>query len=177
MSFHIMSLRSFPRRFSCLLVLSCLLGGVVGCSWWAKPFEEPDIKVVSFTALPGDNFLEQRFALKLRLVNPNDLRLDIKGLVFDFSVEGVELMRGSSRDIPVIEPYGEAEFSVEGSANMLDAAKLLFHELQSDPDAKFDYVLKSRIDLANHWPSTFHITRDGKIDLLKSSGQRSRDWH
>lgn len=149
-----------------------LLAALPGCSWWKPAFQDPDIQVISFTALPSDNLLEQRFALKLRLTNPNDLRLQVKGLAFEFSVEGVDLMRGQSRDIPVIEPYADAEFSVEGSANVLDAAQLLFHELQSDPDARFDYVLKTRVDLANHWPSTFNIQRDGQIDLLKSSRNR-----
>lgn len=157
-------------------IIFFVMAGLVGCSWWTKPFEDPDIKVISFAALPGDNLLEQRFSLKLRLTNPNDLRLNVKGLVFKFTVEGIELMRGVSRDIPVIEPYGETEFTVEGSANMLDAAKLLFHELQSDPDARFDYVLNTRIELADHWPSTFNISRDGQIDLLKATGKKNKGW-
>ncbi len=137
-----------------------------GCTWLKHGFQEPKIALVGFSHLPGDGLLEQRFALRLQLTNPNDQRLAIKGLSFSFSIEGFELINGVSGKVPVIEPYGQANFSVQGSAHMLDAVRL-FNELRRDPRMRFNYTLDARVDLAEGWPASFNLKREGEINLLE----------
>lgn len=147
-----------------LTVVGLLLCILQGCSWLQKDLLNPDIKVVDFSTAKGGNLLEQRFALRLRLTNPNDLELDVKGMNFEFDVEGVELIRGVSSDVPLIKPFGEAEFTVQGTANVIQAVRLL-KKLQKKPDAGLSYTLNTRIVLRSGWPSTFNLQKDGTLTL------------
>ena len=148
-----------------LLFPICLLLLVQGCSWLQKDLRNPDVKVVGFsTTKGGNNLLEQKFALRLHLTNPNDLELDVKGMNFEFEIEGVELIRGVSDDVPLIKPFSEAEFTVQGSANVIQAVRLL-KKLQKKPDAELAYTLNTRIVLRHGWPSSFNLKKDGTLNL------------
>lgn len=140
---------------------------LAGCSALRPEFREPDVQVKAFQKLPGSNLLDQRFALLLELQNPNDYALDVKGLRFRFDVGDVELMRGVSSDIPPIPAYGTVRFTVQGSANLVQAVMLL-KQMQRQPDDGTAYRLVLDVDLAKGWPSTFTVTRRGEFAL--------RDW-
>lgn len=147
------------------ITLACiLLLALQACSLMRQEFKDPDIQVVGFTHLSGGNLLEQRFALRLQLTNPNDLELEVKGIHFQFSIAGVELIQGVSNEVPVIKPYSTTEFTVQGSANVIQAVRLL-KKMQKKPESRFDYTLDTRIELAHGWPSTFNLKREGNIGL------------
>lgn len=143
----------------CFIVLT-----LQACSWMRQEFKDPDIQVVGFKYLPGNNLLEQRFALNLKLTNPNDLELDVKGISFLFTIANIELIQGVSNEIPVIKPYSATEFTVQGSANVIQAARLL-KKIHKNPQNRFDYILNTKIDLAHGWPSTFNLKREGNVGL------------
>lgn len=151
--------RIIKTALVCIIILA-----LQGCSWMRQEFKDPDIRVIGFDYLPGDNLLEQYFTLRLQLTNPNDLELDVKGLGFEFAIAGVELMHGVSNDIPVIKPYSSTEFTVKGSANVIQVMRLL-KKMHKNPQSRFDYTLNTRIDLAHGWPSTFNLKREGNIGL------------
>jgi LEA14-like dessication related protein len=134
------------------------------CSWLRQDLQEPDIKVVGFSRVSGGNLLEQRFALQLQVTNPNDLKLEVKGLTFTFAVDDADLVQGVSNEVPVIKPYSQTEFTVHGSANVIQAVRLL-NRMQRKPDRRFNYTLNTRIELLHGWPSTFNLKREGDIGL------------
>lgn len=147
------------KTLACIIILA-----LQGCSWMQQEFNDPDIQVVGFSYLPGDNLLEQRFALRLQLTNPNDLELDVKGISFLFTIANIDLIQGVSNEIPVIKPYSATEFTVQGSANVIQAARLL-KKMHKNPQNRFDYTLHTKIDVAHGWPSTFNLKREGNTGL------------
>ena len=150
---------AIKKIFTCILILA-----LQSCSWMQQDLSDPDIKVVGFTHIKSDNFLEQRFALRLQLTNPNDLELEVKGIGFQFEIAGIEFIQGVSGEVPLIKPYSTTEFTVQGSANVIQAVRLL-HKIQKKPQNRFDYTLHTKIDLAHGWPSTFNLKREGDIGL------------
>lgn len=160
-----------PLRLFSAVVLTMVLLALQGCSLLRDELKEPDIKLLGFERLPGKGLLEQRFSLRLRLSNPNDLRLQVKGLSFTLEVEGVELVRGQSHDVPEIAPYSDTDFTVTGSAYMLDALRL-FDRLRRDADTNFHYTLYTDIDLARGWPASYHLKREGDMNLLEKLGKK-----
>lgn len=144
---------------TCILILT-----LQSCSWIQQDLSDPDIKVVRFTHIKSNNFLEQRFTLRLQLTNPNDMELEVEGMSFQFAIAGIEFIQGVSNDVPLIKPYSTTEFTVQGSANMIQAVRLL-HKMQKKPQTRFDYTLNTKIDLAHGWPSTFNLKREGDIGL------------
>ena len=147
------------KILACILILT-----LQSCSWTQRELSNPDIKVVHFAHIDSDNFLEQRFALRLQLTNPNDLELNVKGISFQFAVAGIEFIQGVSDNVPLIKAYSTTEFTVQGSANVIQAVRLL-HKIQKKPQNRFDYTLDAKIDLAHGWPSTFNLKREGNIGL------------
>jgi LEA14-like dessication related protein len=152
--------KSFTR-LTALLLLAVLM---CGCMLMRTDLKDPDIQLLNFS-VAGGSPIAPRFALRLRLTNPNDLRLHIKGLNFTYSIDDEELMKGVSNDIPVIEPFGETEFTVKGSARLMNALHLL-ETLQHDPLTRFHFRLKTHIEMAEGWPSSFNIEKHGEIGLL-----------
>lgn len=152
-----------PRVARYILAVGLLLW-LQGCSSLRQEFREPDIRVLGFARQPGNNLLDQRFKLYLSLTNPNDLALDIKGITFDFTIAGTRLVQGVSNDVPHIAPYAEVQFTVQGSANLVEAVRLL-KKLQRHPEAPQAYRLHATVDLAHGWPATFNLNRDGTVRL------------
>lgn len=153
-------------------VLACLLLlALQSCSLLKQEFHDPDIKVVSFSNVQGSNILKQRFALTLELTNPNDLELDVKGMTFTLAIAGIDIMQGVSDKVPVIKPYSTTEFTVQGSANVIQAMRLL-HKMQKNIGQDVSYTLNTRIDLRRGWPSSFNLEREGKISLADWLGKQ-----
>lgn len=142
-------------------IIACTLQA---CSWVQQELVDPEIRVIGLKHIAGNNLLDQRFTLQLQLTNPNDLELEVKGMHFQLELGGMELMQGVSGEVPVIKPYSTTEFTVQGSANIVQAVQLL-RKMQKKPQHRFHYALKTRIDLARGWPATFNLQREGDIGL------------
>lgn len=144
-----------------------LLLALPGCSLFRQDLVAPEIQVVALQRLPGSNLLDQRFALGLQVSNPNDMTFHVRGIQIRFAIAGVELMQGVSNEVPVIEPYGTARFTLQGSANVVQLAKLL-RKMQRKPDKRHGYTITAHIEMERGWPASFNITRDGDFAF--------RDW-
>lgn len=150
-------------------MIKTILVGIIACSlqacsWVQQDLVEPEIQVVGLKHIAGGNLLDQRFTLQLQLTNPNDLELEVKGIHFQLELAGMELMQGVSNEVPIIKPYSTTQFTVQGSANVVQAVRLL-RKMQKKPERRFQYTLKTRIDLVHGWPSTFNLQREGDVGL------------
>jgi LEA14-like dessication related protein len=86
----------------------------------------------------------QELKLRMRVQNPNDRALPVKGLWYELDVGDQELAHGMSGDSFVVPALGEAEFDMSVSANM---ASMLFKVL-SQGNNQVDYHLKGKIALS-----------------------------
>ena len=58
-------------------------------------------------------FLEQRYAMKVRVLNPNDAEIVFDGVVFDLEINGKPFAKGVSSQSSVIPRFGEAVIDVQ----------------------------------------------------------------
>jgi LEA14-like dessication related protein len=98
-----------------LIILAFL--GLSGCSLFVPKLEKPTLSVVRVQMLKSDLW-HQEFKVRIRVQNPNDRALPVKGIVYQLEVEGQELAHGMSGDSFVVPALGEAEFDMSVSANM-----------------------------------------------------------
>lgn len=104
---------------SCLTV--ALLASVVGCS--LLPQRDPvSISVVGIEPLPAQE-LELRFAIKLRLQNPNETPIEYDGVAVNLDVNGRPLASGVSSEHGRIERYSEDVLVVPVSVSALTALR------------------------------------------------------
>ncbi len=126
------------RTFIILLAL-----GLSGCSLFVPKLERPTLSVVKVQMLKSDLW-HQELKVRMRVQNPNDRVLPVKGIVYQLDVEGQELAHGASGDSFVVPALGEAEFDMSVSANM---ANMLIKLLNKGGN-EVDYRISGKISLS-----------------------------
>lgn len=146
-----------------LLLGLALLGACAGLSPGA--FDEPDVELLALEPLPARG-MEARFLLRLRIVNPNPVTLDIDGLAYEVFLREAKVLSGASNERVVVEAYSEGEAALEVAAGMLGSLSLL-RDLMSNPAADaIPYRLKAKISRRGIG-GALRISREGELDLTR----------
>ena len=154
------------RRYF-FLALIPLLAMTSGCALWRGNFQNPEVYLTRIAPLPGEG-LEQRFAIGLRIVNPNRTPLAIRGMSYGLTLMGEKIVSGVTADIADIPAYGVAEVELQAAANLLGAVRLV-STLISRPAQAIDYALEARLDLRG-FLIPLRIAETGSIQLGQSPG-------
>jgi LEA14-like dessication related protein len=101
-----------------LVLMAVVLQLLAGCATLTVPWTAPEVELVG--AQPRLLSLDrQSFLVNLRVKNPNDRTLPIKGLTYRVKVEGRELAEGSSELERLIPAGGVEQVDVEVASNLL----------------------------------------------------------
>jgi len=105
--------------------------------------------------------LEQRYAVKLRIQNPNSFELPIVGMSFRLDLGEIEFARGVSRERVTVPAYGEELMNVEVVSSLV---KLLtqVEELEAGRHEALRYRLSGWLSLADY-PSKIPFEYQGEI--------------
>jgi LEA14-like dessication related protein len=135
--------RMLPRLLRIFALTVCL----GACSLMAPKFNRPNVTVISIE-LRGGNLLQQNFAVKLNIQNPNDRPLPVRGLHTELNVDGELIASGVSDRAVVVPAMGETEFDMTITAN-LALALLKFADKANAHADSIDYDLSgaASIDL------------------------------
>ena len=106
--------RAPPRATAATLLLGALLGA---CATLAPHFEHPELSVVGIE-LRDASLGEQHFRLRLRVQNPNDRALPVRGIDYALRLAGEEFGSGSSVSAFTVPARGEAEFELLLTTNL-----------------------------------------------------------
>lgn len=88
---------------------------VAGCV--SLQLQAPHVTVADIDLVDA-TLLEQRFALKLRVQNPNDADIAIRGLNVDVEVNGQHFARGVSDQAVTLPRFGEAVLEVNAVSDL-----------------------------------------------------------
>lgn len=102
-----------PLRSITLFALLFVLGG---CAALAPKIDPPHVSL-SDLKLKDVGLFEQRFTLTLRIQNPNDFALPIKGMDYEVFLNDQKFARGVSNDAVTVPALGEALASVDVVSN------------------------------------------------------------
>jgi LEA14-like dessication related protein len=117
--------------------------GLSGCSLFVPKLEKPTLSVVTVQLTKGDLW-HQELKVRMRVQNPNDRALPVKGISYELAVNGQDFAHGLSGDSFVVPPLGEAEFDMSVSANL---ASTLIKVLGQSGDT-LEYQLTGKISLS-----------------------------
>jgi LEA14-like dessication related protein len=147
--------RSLPLAVSLPLALSLALSG---CSGLAPKFTRPNITVISVQLRSG-NLLQQSFAVKLNIQNPNDRELPVRGLHTELNVGGDQIASGVSDRAIIVPAFGDAEFDMTIKANLALAMLKLADKANQHADSiDYDITGVASIDLPFLRNLPFHQT-------------------
>ena len=129
-------------RQRALAVLCALL--VSACAVWG--LREPlNVTIVDLKPIEV-GVLEQRYAMKVRLLNPNDTEIAFDGVVFDLEINEKSFAKGVSDQRSVIPRFGEAVIDVQEVSGLQNILRQINDLLKGDRTT-VTYRIKGRLHL------------------------------
>ncbi len=90
------------------------------------------------------NLLEQRYAVTVRVLNPNNVDIAFDGVAFDLEVNGKPFAKGVSNRGGVVPRLGEALIDLQVVSGLQNVLRQL-SELQKAEQPRFTYRVKGRL--------------------------------
>ncbi len=156
-------IKTLPHRALALCLLLCALC-ITACASVMPRIEAPKVSVESLTPVGVGRQGMPRFAVKLRVQNPNSIALDVAGIAYSIDLLGRELISGVSREVPRIEPYTEEVVTLEAGINLIQVFKL-FGSVDRLYSGVLDYRFAAKVDFNGPVP-TQYVEDSGELRLL-----------
>ena len=129
-----------------IILLLCCTVTLTACSSFGGYQESPRVSLVSIQPIEM-SLLEQRYGLQLRILNPNDNEIPVKGLSYSIEINGHEFAYGVSRQPVTIPPFSEALLDVEVISSLLNVMQQ-FQAMSNENSNSLHYRLRGKISLA-----------------------------
>lgn len=136
---------------------------IAACSLIVPKFQAPTLSVESIALERGD-LLTQHLKVQMRVDNPNDRALPVKGLSYTLYIEGEEAAEGASYASFTVPALGQAEFDMHVTANM---AGTLLRLLVRRGDARnsIAYRVVGKVELSRGLKRSIGFDRRGAFSL------------
>ncbi len=153
-----------------ILVVTALISG---CATLSGNADGPSVRVIGIDPLPSEG-LEARFALKLRVQNPNESALSYDGLSVSLDLDGKGLASGVSDITGEIPRFSEEVLTVPVSISAFSVFRQL---LALAEDAKgagnalnrpIAYKLRGKLGAGKGTFGATRFTDSGVLDFLAS---------
>lgn len=141
------------------LACAALVALGAGCASLPLGLEAPAVSVADIGYL-GGNLFEQRFALSLRITNPNRMVLEIEGASFTVDVNGKQFARGVSDQPFSLPALGETVVELPATSSLHQ----LVEQFSSPGAAKgLEYRISGKLLLGGYGALPFR--REGRIGM------------
>ena len=147
---------------SILLAFVCVMVGA--CAHLGAGLESPKVRVESLQVLEPRG-LSQRFLVGLRVINPNDRALPVKGLSYTLALNGYDLLEGVTATVPTLEPFSETLVEVEAATDLVAALRLLNNLTRPDAVDNVTYALTAKVSVQG-WPGRLTVKETGEVPLF-----------
>ncbi len=144
------------RRLVALLGVALL---AAGCA--TMRLEPPQLQVVE-VGLVGASLMQQQLRVRMRVQNPNDVELPVRGISYEVLLAGERFAAGESERNFVVPALGETEFNLDVTAN---AAAALLRVLGDRSGRNPEYRLVGRVHLARGVLRTIPFEHRGELPL------------
>ena len=143
------------------LTVLFLLFAVTACA--SIGMERPRVFVEDIQPM-GGGLLSQRFLITLRLQNPNDRDLNVRGLDFQLDLNDTRFASGVSNQRVAIPGLGSATVQVEASTSTID---LLVQAFRLSERPRLDYNLYGKVHIEDIFGGAVSFEDGGEITLDK----------
>lgn len=152
------------RTLAALAALLVVLAIPAGCTSLFPRLETPRLSLVSVEMAEATLF-EQRLVVRLRVQNPNDIALPVRGLTVDFELAGQQFAQGVSARAFEVPAFGEAEFDMMITANAATALLKLATQGDALKREALDYRIRGKLNTRLGMLRSVPFEETGKIPL------------
>jgi len=164
--------RHVVARFAAAALVALALGA---CATLGPKLETPKLSLVGIQ-LHDATFFEQRLLVRLRVRNPNDRVLPVKGLTVNFELDGVDFAEGVSARAFDIPALGEAEFDMLVTANAATALLEIFGKDRRKSSKELDYRISGKLSTSLGLLKSIPFDERGKVSLdslMRGKGEKA----
>ena len=138
-----------------------------GCAGLSSLDEPPRVNLVSLR--PAElNLLEQRYRAKLRIRNPNNAPLEVRGMDYTIHINERKFADGVSDRRFTVSPYGESVVEVMLNSSLFRLLEQ-FSRLQEGDKLVLRYRISGGLSVAGS-PTKFHFSYEDELDFSPSTG-------
>ncbi|SAK74415.1 LEA type 2 family protein [Caballeronia ptereochthonis] len=130
-------------RFILLFVALIAMLALDGCAGFFNR-DAMRVAVAGIEPLEGQG-LEMRFAVKLRVQNPNDSPIDFDGVALDLDLNGRPFASGVSDQRGTVPRFGETVLSVPVTVSAFSVARQAFGFATGDAVSKVSYAVRGKL--------------------------------
>lgn len=160
------------RLFAVLLLINVAF--ISGCATLPDS-DSPSVRVVGLDPLPSEG-LEVRFALKLRVQNPNENALAYDGLSVKLDLDGRGLASGVSNTTGEIPRFSDAVLTVPVSISAFGVVRQLLALTEKNEGAgsllnqPIEYKLNGKLGAPEGSLRATRFSDSGSLDLFAKDG-------
>ncbi len=136
------SVLASPRALLHTFLLLCTLS-LSGCASLSQR-EPVRINVVGLDPLPGQG-MEMRFAVKLRVQNPNDAAIDFDGIALELELNDKPFATGVSDQRGSVPRFGEAVVSIPVTVSAIAVVRQALGVIDGKPSDSVPYSVHGRL--------------------------------
>jgi LEA14-like dessication related protein len=142
-------MRSVP-----VLLLAVALSG---CALFEPRLRTPRLSIVSIEVRRA-NLLEQQLRVRMRVENPNDRSIPVRGLSYTVYLGGQEFATGVSDASFVVPALGTADFNMDVTSNAAGALLTILNEPRGQGIV---YRMRGRVELSRGWLRSIPFEESG----------------
>lgn len=137
-----------------------------GCAALGPKLQAPDLSIASVDLVKGDLF-EQRIKARMKVKNPNELELAVKGVTYTIELGGEPLGHGLSGSSFIVPAKGEAEFDMLVTVNLAGTLLKLVEKARSSGGSlnQVEYRLRGQVRLERGALRTVPFDEKGVLKL------------
>ena len=149
------------RSTGLMLILLASLLTLDGCAVFNRSYTEPDVTLANVDMLKA-NLWEQSFRLRMRVDNPNDRALAIRGMNYQVYLNNMRLATGVTDRSFTVPAYGSEYFDLTVRSNMWrHLGDLLKMVEQQKP---VNYRINGHISTGLFWAPRLTLSEQGTLD-------------
>jgi LEA14-like dessication related protein len=127
-----------------LAAVAALLAGTASCV--TMPNSDPlNVSVAGIEPLPAEG-MELRFAVRVRVQNPNDSSIEYSGAALTLDLNGQKLASGVSSEAGTVPRYGEAMLTIPVTASILGMVRQGLSFMTDGTPDEVRYEVKGKLE-------------------------------
>lgn len=152
-----------PARVAPLFLVPVLLM-LTGCALLYRDLQPPTAELVSIQPDTIEGNLSLALTARVRLSNPNAVKLSIKGGRIEIKLNGSALADSTLKEDFIIPPSGSTDVNFRVNVDLLRGIAIGLNMLNDD-SPEVDWQLSGYIDVGTNYLGRVFINESGSVDL------------